>query len=133
MSKDLDKLYYNRAETYEFLDRLGAKIWKILPLYEDRNEFLVSYIEGKILKSTVFGGGRFISDEIKYQWFTDVVSGLGAVLTVVEETYELDSKEKTEDVIASLQGLHTELRNSVFTMTNMLNKVKNQLVGGHYV
>lgn len=127
MCKDLDNLHYNRAETYEFLDRLGAKIWKILPLYEDRNEFLESYVTVRILKHSVFGGGRFMDEEIKKEWFVEISSGLGNVLTIIEATKSIDvSKEENKDM---LRSLHDELRNTIFAMTNLLNKIKNNLVG----
>ena len=126
MYKDLDKLQYNRAEAYEFLDKLGAKIWKILPLYEDNNEFLESYITVRILKHLVFGGGRLMSEDIKQKWFIEVSSGLGHALLILEKSKGLDTDSDKD----KLYELHTELRNTIFAMTNLLNKVKNELVGG---
>lgn len=116
---------FNCEETYQFLDQLGAKIWKILPLFEDKNEHLEYYVETKVLRISVMNSGRYIKKEVKDLWFTEVTTGLSYVLELIGK---LDYHSKDTD-----KQLHSEMRSVIFSMTNLLSKVKSTLECGQHV
>lgn len=124
-----NNMHYNIEETYLLLDKLGAKIWKILPLFEGENEYLQEYVECKILKTAVMNSARYVEHDIKNQWFIEITTGLSYVLSLIEKSKNIP--EDTEENHATNEEtrllIHKEIRSAVFDMTNLLSRVKQGL------
>lgn len=101
----------------EYLIRLIPSVFKILHLYEEKNEFLNEYIEF-LLEFELYGMSIAIGELPKSMWYGKTVGALESVLL----QFEILSDYEVADN-------HKKIRKMVLNTTNLIDKQINQLKG----
>lgn len=104
MKKFTDKEY----ESY--LKELISSVFKILPLYEDKNEYLKQYITS-VINYDIQGSYELIQDFKYCQWYNKTLTTLNGL----KKTVELSDTT------------HAEVRAEVFKITNLLSQTIKEL------
>lgn len=101
----------------EYLIRLIPSIFKILHLYEEKNEFLDEYI-GFLLEFELYGMSVAIGELPKSVWYGKTVGALESVLLQLESLSDPD-----------VPNNHKKIRKVVLNTTNLIDKQIDQLKG----
>lgn len=96
-------------EYREYLIVLIPLVWKILPLYEEKNEHLVDYIDS--VCTEVKGIKKIIGDLPSKIWHNRVL----AILEQLKDEVLIDQ--------------HKKIRKETFRITNMIDKQIDELKG----
>ena len=96
-------------EYREYLIVLISLVWKILPLYEEKNEHLIDYIDS--VCTEVKGIKKIIGDLPSKVWHDRAL----AILEQLKEEVQLDQ--------------HKKIKKETFKITGMIDKQINELKG----
>ena len=101
--------HITEQEYREYLIVLIDLVYKILPLYEEKNEYLVDYIDSACTE--VKGIKKIIGDLPNMIWHHRVL----AILEQLKEEVQLDQ--------------HHKIKKETFKMINLIDKQINELKG----
>lgn len=110
---------FSENDYKEYLHGLIPSIWKLLPLYEEKNEYILDFIDS-LLNFELYGVCEAIEDLPKNLWYTKVVATLEGI-----------EKQLQGDFIdSSCIKNHKKFKREVFKMVGLVNKQLKQLEEG---
>lgn len=103
---------FNEKEYKKYLESLIDSVFKILPLYEDKNEFLEQYIQS-VIDYDVLGGYELIQEYEYYEWYNSTITTLNGLKKALKS-----SKGELS---------HSQVKSEVFKITNLISMHKKGL------
>lgn len=101
---------FTEREYRLYLSNLIDSVFKILPLYEDKNEFLDEYVES--LLQFNLSNARELTEDFEVSWYIETVT----TLTNLKENLKNNS-----------DLTHKKVKREVFKLTNLINKELEEL------
>ena len=101
---------FTKKEYKLYLSNLIDSVFKILPLYEDENEFLNEYVES--LLQFNLSNARELTEDFEVSWYIETVT----TLTNLKENLKNNS-----------DLTHKKVKREVFKLTNLINKELEEL------
>lgn len=101
---------FTEREYKLYLSNLIDSVFKILPLYEDKNEFLDEYVES--LLQFNLSNARELTEDFEVSWYIETVT----TLTNLKENLKNNS-----------DLTHKKVKREVFKLTNLINKELEEL------
>ena len=101
---------FTEREYRLYLSNLIDSVFKILPLYEDENEFLDEYVES--LLQFNLSNARELTEDFEVSWYIETVT----TLTNLKENLKNNS-----------DLTHKKVKREVFKLTNLINKELEEL------
>lgn len=102
----------------EYLINLIPSIFKLLPLYEKRNEYLLEFIDS-LLRFELYGMSESIGDLPKNIWYGKTINTLESI----------EKHLKSEFADPEYADNHKRFRREIFKITALIDKQINQLKG----
>lgn len=101
---------FTEREYKLYLSNLIDSVFKILPLYEDKNEFLDEYVES--LLQFNLSNARELTEDFEVSWYIETVT----TLTNLKENLKNNS-----------DLTHKKVKREVFKLTNLIHKELTEL------
>src|SRR5690606_12842099 len=103
----------------EYLINLIPSIYKLLPLYEERNQFLLDNIDS-LLNFELYGASEAIGDLPKAVWYGKTVTTLEGIEKSLKEGRLTDPE---------LKDNHRRFKREIFKITTLIDKQIDTLKG----
>lgn len=103
----------------EYLINLIPSIFKLLPLYEERNKYLLDCIDS-LLNFELYGASEAIGDLPKSLWYGKTVATLEGIEKLLREGQLTDP---------SVEGNHKRFKREIFKITALIDKQIDHLKG----
>ncbi|MEK4025511.1 hypothetical protein [Sporosarcina sp. FSL W7-1283] len=103
----------------EYLINLIPSIFKLLPLYEEKNEYLIDFIDS-LLHFELYGATEAIGDLPKGVWYGKTITTLEGIEKHLRQ--ELSDPEYKDN--------HKRFKREIFKITALIDKQIDQLRGG---
>lgn len=102
----------------EYLINLIPSVYKLLPLYEEKNEYLIDFIDS-LLNFELYGASAAIGDLPKSIWYSKTICTLeGIERHLLNESTNPDIKDN-----------HRKFKREIFKITALIDKQIDQLKG----
>jgi len=113
-----------REDYLEYLDSSIPSIFKVLHLYEEKNPYLIDYVDS-LLYLDLYGARKSINEHPKSIWYVKTVHAIEGIYLIVKNE-ESDEVEIDAD---TLNANHKRVRRGVLNSTNLIAKQLKELRG----
>lgn len=97
----------NKNHVVEYLNSLKNNIFKILPLYEENNKYIISYIQS--LKFEIENIDDILSAKFNGEWYIKTIGVLNGLLKECNNKDNLSFVKK--EIFSLLKVLDSEIKN----------------------